>query len=189
MIEKIQNIRVNEVSRNVWQDNRNNVYIVNRDKTAFLKMEPQQFKVWQILNLRIVIGFIIAFLYDYYFNSLFIGIAIGAVCYVAIEAYYRLKFLNGLMEVGKIKDPNELSKGGFLDFKLEKKSLLKRTLMCLIVDVLLFINFFSLEYNLSALTDLSDMKTFLTVFLYCAFIIAVSIFFVLYLIAWIKKKD
>ena len=187
MIDRIKKTKVESVGRNVWKDARNNIYILNQDKTKFLKMTPKQSGFYRFFNMRLVLAFIVLFLFEYYFNRMILALILSIGVYIIMEMIYRFVFLPKLIEAGKVE--GEIDKSWLSRFyKASDKELIKGFLLSLFITCLLIYNFISLDYKIEYIWNTNEPTQMLTVLLYL--LISFVLFFSTLLHLWyfLKRK-
>lgn len=188
MIDRIKKTKVESIGHNVWKDARNNVYILNKDKTKFLKMSPSQSSMYRFLNMRLILAFIVLFIFEYYFNQFALALACSIGIYIVMEIIYRFVFLQKLTEAGKVEgeiDKSRLSRV----FHASKKELYKGLGLSVLITGLLIYNFISLEYKIEYAWNFSEPQQMLTVLLYLVITIVLILSVLLHLFALLKQNN
>ncbi|MGM9948318.1 hypothetical protein [Floccifex sp.] len=187
MIDRIRKTKVEQVGKNTWKDEKDNYYILNIDKTKFLKLDVKQYNIYHFLEMRTILALITFFLLEYYSYSIFLAILAGIVVYVVMASLNRYWLLPSLPEYYKATGNFETS---FLDrFKnTNRRQCFTGMMLSLVVSILLVYNFISMDYQITYLWDTNHMQQLLTTWIYILFTILLITSTLLYLYGLISKK-
>lgn len=183
---KINNREVNEIGKYIYMDNFHKMYILNTKRDGYLMLNMKQQKQFQFFRFRFVISMLAGFLLYYYVSISYISIIFGVSVFMVLHLIYRYIFLSTLTEVkGVIKK----EKGGWKDnfLKASNSSLIKLTILSLVICVLFIYNFIDL-FLLNNQIVLKDFERLVSLFLYLLMIIGSGSVSILSLYYLMKKR-